>query len=51
MATSALSVLAEAAAQERELPVPAWAFGLGALVAFAALFAVTWAFRSVANRH
>jgi hypothetical protein len=35
----------------RELPfAPEW-FGIGALVVFAALFAVTWAFRSVASKH
>jgi hypothetical protein len=41
-----------AAAQEGpELPVPPAAFGLIALGVFAALLALTWAFRSVGKRH
>jgi hypothetical protein len=34
-----------------ELPMPAEAFGLTALAALFALLAITWAFRSVGNKH
>ena len=34
-----------------ELPVPAWMFGVGTLVAFLALALVTFSYRNVANRH
>ena len=34
-----------------ELPVPAWMFGVGFLVAFAALAFVTFSYRNVANKH
>ena len=47
----ALVAAAEEAEQHRELPMPAWAFGLIALGAFFALFLFTWSFRSVGNRH
>lgn len=43
---------AEAAAEEAvELPADPWVFGVGALVLFGVLLAVTWAFRSVASKH
>lgn len=35
----------------RELPIPPVAFGLVALAAFGALLVLTYAFRSVGNRH
>jgi hypothetical protein len=47
----ALVAAAEEAEQHRELPMPAWAFGLIALGAFFVLFLLTWSFRSVGNRH
>lgn len=34
-----------------ELPMPAWMYGVVALVAFAALGLVTYSYRNVANRH
>ena len=34
-----------------ELPMPAWMYGVVALVAFAALALVTYSYRNVANRH
>ncbi len=34
-----------------ELPMPTWAYGLIALVLFAALGFVIWTYRDVANRH
>ncbi len=37
--------------QERELPMPAWAFGVIALAVFASLLAVTYAFRSIGTKH
>lgn len=47
--------VAAAAAEEgehlKELPIPPVAFGLLAVVAFAALLLVTFAFRSVGTRH
>ena len=51
MLNSALIAAAQEAEQHRELPMPAWAFGLIALGAFFALFLFTWSFRSVGNRH
>ena len=53
MLTAILAAANEEAGREahRELPfAPEW-FGIGALVIFASLFAVTWAFRSVASKH
>ena len=37
--------------QQRELPMPAGAFGLLAIAVFVALLLVTFAFRSVSTRH
>ena len=39
------------AEQAPELPMSAEAFGIAALAVFAALLAITWAFRSVGKRH
>ena len=50
MLTLALTTATEETAH-RELPVPAEWFGIGTLVLFCALFAFTWAFRSVASKH
>jgi len=44
-------LLATATETARELPIPAWAFGLLAIAVFVSLFLVLWAFRSVANKH
>jgi hypothetical protein len=41
----------EGAEAARELPIPPLAFGLLTLAVFAALLLVTFAFRSVGNRH
>lgn len=43
------AVLAEV--EHTPLPIPTWAFGLIALIVFAALAVVVWSFRDVANRH
>jgi hypothetical protein len=47
----AIQLLAAAGEQGPELPMSAGAFGIVALAVFAALLAVTWAFRSVGKRH
>ncbi|BDI23147.1 hypothetical protein [Herbiconiux sp. L3-i23] len=44
-------VLAAAESGHTELPMPAYVFGVIALVIFAALALVTWSYRDVANRH
>jgi hypothetical protein len=41
----------EGAEAARELPIPPLGFGILALAVFAALLLVTFAFRSVGNRH
>ena len=51
MYSFALVAAAEAVEEHRELPMPAWAFGVIALAVFFGLFALTWSFRSVGNRH
>ena len=51
MLTMVLAAATEEAEQHRELPFGAEWFGIGALVAFGALLALTWAFRSVASKH
>jgi heme/copper-type cytochrome/quinol oxidase subunit 2 len=51
MLNSAFVAAAEATEEHRDLPMPAWAFALIALGVFFGLFAFTWAFRSVGNRH
>lgn len=50
MTSHAARLLAEEAAHDA-LPGPAWAFGVTALVVFALLLAVTWAFRGTAQKH
>jgi hypothetical protein len=49
--TSALLAAAAAEEETRELPIPPWAFGLIALGTFAALLAVTYAFRNTGTKH
>jgi hypothetical protein len=53
MLTTILAATQEEAGREvhRELPFSAEWFGIIALVIFASLFALTWAFRSVASKH
>ena len=51
MFTFALAAAAQGAEEHRDLPMPAWVFGVTALGVFFVLFAVTWSFRSVGNRH
>jgi hypothetical protein len=46
-----MQVLILAAAGEIELPIPTWAYGVIAGVAFVALMLVTYSYRNVANRH
>lgn len=52
---SATAILAAAEAEGHhvlvELPIPAWGYGVIALVAFFALGLVTFSFRHVAERH
>ncbi|ANJ26993.1 hypothetical protein [Agromyces aureus] len=48
--TAVAGILASEAAHV-ELPMPAWAYGLVALIIFAALAFVTASYRDVANRH
>lgn len=45
----ALALLAEA--EHVSLPIPTWAYGVIALVAFLVLAFVLWSFRDVSNRH
>ena len=47
----ALATAAAGAEKQRHLPIPPWGFSLIALGLFFTLFAITWAFRSVGNRH
>ena len=51
MLAVALLAAVTTADQERELPMPPWAFGVISLAVFAALLAVTYAFRSVGRKH
>jgi hypothetical protein len=51
MLTIALVAAAEGAEKQKHLPIPPWAYSCIALLIFFSLFAVTWAFRSVGNRH
>ncbi len=46
-----LAAAAQGAEEHRDLPMPAWVFGAIALGVFFGLFAITWSFRSVGNRH
>jgi hypothetical protein len=45
----ALAAATEMELEHRELPVPAEWFGIGAIVAFLLLLAITYSFRSVAH--
>lgn len=45
------TLFAEAAVHHSELPMPAFFFGLAAMLAFIALAFVTYSYRDVANRH
>jgi hypothetical protein len=47
----ALVMAATESETHRALPIPAEVYGVIALGVFAALLAITWAFRSVATRH
>ena len=47
----ALATAAETAEKQRHLPLPPWAFGCLALGVFFVLFAITWSFRSIGNKH
>jgi hypothetical protein len=47
----ALATAAEGAEKQRHLPLPPWGFSLIALGIFFTLFAITWSFRSIGNRH
>jgi hypothetical protein len=51
MLAVALLAATNTADQERELPMPPWAFGLLSIAVFAALLAITYAFRSVGTKH
>ena len=53
MLSSALATGIHFAAEEaaHPLPAPPWVFGVGALTTFMVLLGVTWAFRSVGNKH
>lgn len=44
-----LAAAAEGDLVERQLPVPDWAFGVGAMAMFLVLLAITYSFRSVAH--
>lgn len=46
----ALVTAAQEAEQARELPIPAWAFGALALLAFFVLFGITWSFRGISAK-
>jgi len=48
---SILTTVLAAAETHVELPMPAFVFGVIAIVIFLALAFVTWSFKDVANRH
>lgn len=50
MSMSWIAVVAEGEGHARELPMPAYMYGVIALAAFALLLAVTWAFRGTAAK-
>lgn len=50
MAMSVVVLAAEGAETMHELPMPAYLYGVIALVIFALLLAVTWAFRGTAAK-
>jgi hypothetical protein len=45
------ALLTEPIIFHNELPIPAVAYGIIALVSFVALALITWSYRDVANRH
>lgn len=47
----AVAITEAAEGAEHALPVPAWMFGVGSLVLFAALLGVTWFFRGNSTKH
>jgi hypothetical protein len=47
----ALATATEGAEKHRDLPLPPWGYSAIAMLVFFGLFAVTWAFRSVGNKH
>jgi hypothetical protein len=51
MLAMALAAAAEGAEETRQLPMSPALFGITAIVVFASLLAITWAFRSIGNRH
>jgi hypothetical protein len=51
MFASALPTVVVVVEKERHLPLPPWGFAAIALLIFFLLFAFTWSFRSVGNRH
>ena len=51
MIASVMRIAAETAEQTRDLPMPPWAYGVLALVSFAVLLGITFAFRSVGVHH
>jgi hypothetical protein len=51
MFTFVMATAAETTEKQRHLPMPPWGFALVALAIFVTLFAVTWSFRSIGNRH
>lgn len=50
MSTSLITLAAEGAEKTHELPMPAIMYPVIALIAFALLLAVTWAFRGTAAK-
>lgn len=50
MSMTVARIVAEEAAH-RELPMPPWAYGVIALLAFAFLLGVTWSFRGTAQKY
>jgi hypothetical protein len=46
-----ISFLTEVNIPHNDLPIPAIAYGVIALVGFIALGLITWSYRDVANRH
>lgn len=45
------ALLSEPIIFHNDLPIPALAYGVIALVTFVALALITWSYRDVANRH
>jgi hypothetical protein len=46
-----IAILTEPLIFHNELPIPAVAYGIIAMVGFVALGLITWSYRDVANRH